>query len=137
MSASTASPKITWASLAPQLPKTIVFPTKNKKPLNTPGLNKNNPMWGKFNPTLLTRGFAKNFSLRKTRKEGGRRKTKTRTRKVRKIRKVRKVKVKRGGGLDVPDGALVNVRNSKDPMSPFYLIEKELAEKDFIEASHY
>ena len=62
-------------------------------------------------------------------------KTRTKTRKTKKIRKVRKVK--RGGGLDVPDGALVSVRNSKDPMSPFYLIEKELAEKDFIEASHY
>ena len=56
------------SSLATQLPKTIVFPIKNRKPLNTPGLNKNNPMWGKFNPTLVTRGFAKNFSLRKTRK---------------------------------------------------------------------
>jgi len=65
-------------------------------------------------------------------------KTRTKTRKAKKVRKVRKVrKVKRGGGLDVPDGALVSVRNSKDPMSPFYLIEKELAEKDFIEASHY
>jgi hypothetical protein len=71
-----------------------------------------------------------------------RRKTKTRTKtrkgkNIRNVRKVRKVKVKRGGGLDVPEGALVNVRNSKDPMSPFYLIEKELAEKEFIEASHY
>jgi hypothetical protein len=62
-------------------------------------------------------------------------KTRTKTRKGKNIRKVRKVK--RGGGLDVPEGALVNVRNSKDPMSPFYLIEKELAEKEFIEASHY
>jgi hypothetical protein len=60
---SATSPKITWSSLATQLPKTIVFPIKNRKPLNTPGLNKNNPMWGKFNPTLVTRGFAKNFSL--------------------------------------------------------------------------
>jgi len=77
---SATSPKITWASLAPKLPKTIVFPIKNKNPLNTPGLNKNNPMWGKFNPTLVTRGFAKNFSLRKTRKN---RKSKKSTRKNR------------------------------------------------------
>ena len=64
-------PKITWASLAPPLlppiqePTVITFPKKNTGPLSTPGLNKNNPMWGKFNPTLVTRGFAKNFSLRK------------------------------------------------------------------------
>jgi hypothetical protein len=64
-------PKMTWASLAPprlpplQAPTVITFPKKNTRPLNTPGLNKNNPMWGKFNPTLVTRGFAKNFSLRK------------------------------------------------------------------------
>jgi hypothetical protein len=67
--------------------------------------------------------------------EGGRRKRKLKART--KTRKSKKSKVKRGGGLDVPDGALVSVRNSKDPMSPFYLIEKELAEKEFIEASHY
>jgi len=67
--------------------------------------------------------------------KGGRRKRKLKART--KTRKSKKSKVKRGGGLDVPDGALVSVRNSKDPMSPFYLIEKELAEKEFIEASHY
>jgi len=67
--------------------------------------------------------------------EGGRRKRKLKART--KTRKSKKSKVKRGGGLDVPDGALVSVRNSKDPMSPFYLIEKELAEKEFFEASHY
>jgi hypothetical protein len=80
---SATSPKITWASLATQLPKTIVFPIKNKNPLNTPGLNKNNPMWGKFNPTLVTRGFAKNFSLRKTRKTRKNRKSRKSTRKNR------------------------------------------------------
>ena len=71
-------PKMTWASLAPQEPTVITFPKKNTRPLSTPGLNKNNPMWGKFNPTLVTRGFAKNFSLRKGGYRSRSRKSKTR-----------------------------------------------------------